>query len=106
MGSIAYKDVSIIFQQLYEESPDKGEQGKKETGLKRIQNFTKLKKKVQFNCVQKYSTPFRMNTGIFWLPSVYYRQNNTRRICLYKVHIYHMYFERQRAQIETYIICL
>lgn len=45
MGSIAYKDVSIIFQQLYEESPDKGEHGKKETGLKRIQNFTKLKKK-------------------------------------------------------------
>lgn len=42
MGSIAYKDVSIIFQQLYEESPDKGEHGKKETGLKRIQNFTKL----------------------------------------------------------------
>lgn len=45
MGSIAHKDVSIIFQQLYEESPDKGEHGKKETGLKRIQNFTKLKKK-------------------------------------------------------------
>lgn len=42
MGSIAYKDVNIIFQQLGEESPVKGKQGQKETGLKIIQSFTKL----------------------------------------------------------------
>lgn len=42
MGPTAYTDVNIIFQELDEESPDEGKQGKKETGLKRIQNFTKL----------------------------------------------------------------
>lgn len=29
MGSVAYKDVNLIFQQLVEGTPDKGKQGKR-----------------------------------------------------------------------------
>lgn len=65
MGSIPYKGVTITFQQLGEQSPDKSKQGKKETGLKRTQNIIKLKKNIQFNCVQKYPASFQTNTGIF-----------------------------------------
>lgn len=65
MGSIAYKVVSITFQQPGEQSPDKSKQGKKRNRSKKNSKHYQALKNIQFICVQKFPASFQTNTGIF-----------------------------------------
>lgn len=78
--SIAYEDVNVIFQQLYEEIPDKG---KKEISF-RIQKFTNLQKKPKKSNLTAFKNiqlllEYRF---FFLLPKVHYRQKNNRIVSL------------------------
>lgn len=72
----------------------------KKQALKEFRNLL-LKKKIQFNWIKKCPTSFRRNTGIFWLPGVYYRQKSIRGVCLYRVHTCCVYSEAELKQKAT-----
>lgn len=101
---MAYEGVRFPFQQLGEQSPDKGKQGKKKQVWKKVSTLQILKKKSNSTVFKNIQLLLEQIQVFFWLPGVYYRQNITRILCCYKVHIYCVFWER--TQIETYTICL